>query len=55
MRYYHVNAEGKILIGKCLSILEKLEDGRLKFKDEWEWLSDDKSSAYSEIVEVDSL
>jgi hypothetical protein len=49
MRYRHVNADKKIMIEKCLSTPEKLEDGRLKFRDKW------KSSVYSQIVEVDSL
>lgn len=55
MRYHHVNADKKIMIGKCLSTPEKLVDGRLKFKERWEWLSGDKTSGYSEIIEVDGL
>ena len=52
MNYHHINKEGRLMIGKCLSMPEKLEDGRLKFKEEWQWLSGDCSSGYSEIIEV---
>lgn len=52
MNYHHINKEGKLMIGKCLSTPEKLEDGRLKFKEEWQWLCGDCSSGYSEIIEI---
>ncbi len=53
MRYHHLNNDGKIMIGKCLSTPEILPDGRLKFREEWQWLSGDQSTGYSEIIEVD--
>lgn len=55
MRYHHINSEGKLMIGKCVSIPEKLEDGRLKFREEWQWLSGDESTGTSEIIEIDSV
>ena len=42
------------MLGKCLSTPELLSDGRLKFKEAWQWLSGDMSSGYSEIVEVNT-
>ena len=54
MRYHHLNSDGKIMIGKCLSIPERLPDGRLKFKEEWQWLSGDQSTGYSKIIEVNN-
>ena len=32
-----------------------LQDGRLKFKEYWQWLSGDMSSGYSEIIEIDNV
>ena len=55
MRYHHVNTDGQIMLGKCLSTPELLPDGGLKFKEQWQWLSGDKSSGYSEIEEIDSV
>jgi hypothetical protein len=52
MRYHHLNDKGDFMLGKCLSIPERLPDGRLRFKEEWQWLSGDRSSGYSEIEEV---
>lgn len=50
MRYHHVNLRGEIMIGKCISTPE-LENIKLKLKEEWQWLSGDMSSGYSEIIE----
>ncbi|WP_124950086.1 n-acetylglutamate synthase [Sulfuriferula thiophila] len=51
MRYHHINRRGEIMIGKCLSTPELLSGGKIRFKEEWQWLSGDMSSGYSEIVE----
>ncbi len=51
MSYHHINRQGDIMMGKCLSTPERLENGKLKFKEEWQWLSGDMSSGYSEIIE----
>ncbi len=55
MNYHHINKEGKLMIGKCLSTPEILTDGRLKFKEEWQWLSGDNSIGYSEIIEINDV
>jgi len=52
MRYHQLNNKGEFMIGKCLSTPEVLHDGRLKFKETWQWLSGDMSAGYSEIEEV---
>ena len=51
MRYHHINRDGEIMIGKCLSTPEITANGKLKFKEKWQWLSGDMSSGYSEIIE----
>src|SRR5713226_2302785 len=52
MRYHHLNASGQFMLGKCLSTPELLPDGRLRFKEAWQWLSGDRSAGTSEIEEV---
>ena len=51
MRYHHINLRGQIMIGKCLSTPEIISNGKIKFKEKWQWLSGDMSSGYSEIIE----
>ena len=53
MRYHHLNDQGELMLGKCISTPERLPDGRLRFKEQWQWLSGDMSSGYSEIEEVE--
>lgn len=55
MRYHHINRKGELMIGKCLSTPEISEGGRIKLKEEWQWLSGDQSAGYSELVEIDNL
>lgn len=52
VRYHHINKQGQFMAGECLSTPEILADGRLKLKEDWKWLTGDKSSGHSEIVEV---
>jgi hypothetical protein len=55
MRYHHLNNKGEFMVGKCVSTPEVLPDGRLKFKESWQWLSGDRSAGYSEIEELKHL
>ena len=52
MRYHHVNDRGELMIGTCRSTPECLPDGRLRFHEDWQWLSGDRSSGRSVIEEV---
>ena len=54
-RYHHINEEGRIMLGKCRSTPEFLADGRLKFREHWQWLVDDNEAGDSEIEEIDSV
>lgn len=51
MRYHHINRRGEIMIGKCLSTPLLMSNGKIRFKEEWQWLSGDRSSGNSEIME----
>lgn len=55
MRYHHLNKKGEFMLGKCISTPEFLPDGRLKFKECWQWLSGNMSNGYSEIEEVNRV
>ena len=50
--YHHINTKNELKIGKCLSKAKKLDDGRLKLYEKWQWLCDDMSSGTSELIEV---
>ena len=53
MRYHHINTMGELMVGKCISTPEIDPEGKLKFNENWQWLSGDNSSGYSEIIEVE--
>lgn len=53
IRYHHINTHGDLKIGKCRSTPEILDNGRIKFKEEWQWLSGDMSEGVSEIIETE--
>jgi hypothetical protein len=52
MRYAHVNAEGHLMTGECLSTPERLPDGRLRLTEHWRWTSGDMSEGTSVVEEI---
>ena len=52
MRYHHLNDQGELMAGQCVSTPERLPDGRLRFHETWLWLTGDQSSGQSTIEEV---
>ncbi len=54
MRYARVNHEGGFMPGRCVSTPDVLPDGRLKLKEEWQWLTGDPSRGYLEVEETRS-
>ena len=52
-RYHHINVDGEFMLGQCHSTPELLADGRLQFHEKWQWLSGDKSSGESIIIEIE--
>ncbi|UNI17051.1 hypothetical protein JDV02_003431 [Purpureocillium takamizusanense] len=52
MRYHHVNREGQLMTGRCVSRPEVLPDGRLRMHETWRWTSGDESSGVSVVEEV---
>ncbi|KAM0326947.1 hypothetical protein ACHAQA_006067 [Verticillium albo-atrum] len=52
MRYEHVNDKGELMTGRCRSVPEKLEDGRLRMHETWKWTSGDETEGSSVVEEV---
>ncbi len=51
MRYHQVNQKGELMTGKCKSVPEILENGKIRLHETWEWTSGDKSKGQSIIQE----
>ena len=51
---HHINHEGSLSLGQCVSAPTMLSDGRLKDSEKWQWLTGGKSSGSSEVIEIDS-
>lgn len=52
MRYQHVNKDGALMTGRCRAKPERLEDGRLRMREVWQWTSGDCSKGESVVEEV---
>ncbi|WP_460545092.1 n-acetylglutamate synthase [Echinicola sediminis] len=52
MRYHHINAKGELMTGKCFSIPEVMESGKIRLLEKWEWTSGDCSKGESVIEEI---
>ena len=53
--YHHINLEGQLMIGRCTSVPTLLTDSRLKYSENWQWISGDKSAGNSVIIEIDGV
>jgi hypothetical protein len=49
-RYNHVNEDWSLRGGKCYSVPEVLEDGRIRLHEQWQW-QDESSEKGTSIVE----
>jgi hypothetical protein len=54
MRYHHVNADGALRTGACVSKAELLPDGRIRLVEDWRWTNGDRSTGRSVLDEVPS-
>jgi hypothetical protein len=50
MRYQHLTVDGELKTGRCTSVPEELDDGRLRLHEAWQWT--DGESGKSVIEEV---
>ena len=51
MCYHQVNDKGELMTGICKSTPVKLENGKIRLHESWEWTSGDKSKGQSIIEE----
>jgi hypothetical protein len=47
--YHHLNTDGKLMAGKCISTPCYLFDGKLVLQEKWRWLTGERSKGYSEV------
>lgn len=52
MKYHHINILNSIMSGNCTSFPKFLEDGRIRFYEQWQWTSGDNSKGTSIIEEI---
>ena len=52
MRYQHLNRDEELMTGRCTSVPEVLDNGKLRLRERWQWISGDYSSGESVVEEV---
>ncbi len=52
LRYHQINAKNELMTGKCISIPERLSNGKIRLHENWEWTSGDFSKGTSVIEEI---
>lgn len=50
--YQHINSSGQLRIGKCHSIPNMLDNGKLELEEQWQWLDGNNSTGSSTIIEL---
>jgi hypothetical protein len=51
MRYHQINDKNELMTGICKSVLEILENGKIRLHETWKWTSGDESEGKSIIEE----
>lgn len=52
LRYQHLNMEGQLMTGTCISTPVILPDGRIRLEEKWQWTSGDHSTGESAVEEI---
>ena len=52
MRYQHVNRDGLLMTGVCISTPELLNDGRIRLHEKWQWTCGNREKGESMVEEV---
>jgi len=50
--YHHITVDGELRAGRCTSLPERTDEGRLVLKETWQWFTGDRSPGTSELIEV---
>ena len=52
MRYHHINKNGDLMSGVCVSKPEILANGKIRLPEAWQWTSEDKTKGKSILEEL---
>lgn len=52
MTYHHFNQKGELLTGKCTSVPQVLDSGKIRLSESWEWTSGAAGKGQSTIEEI---
>lgn len=52
MRYHHINTNGELMTGTCISKPKFTENGKLRLQENWQWTGGDKSIGKSNLEEI---
>lgn len=52
LRYQHINTNGQLMTGKCVSTPEILPNGKIRLHEKWQWMCGDLSSGASIVEEI---
>lgn len=52
MCYQHLNKQGELMTGKCVSKPEIMENGKIRLHEKWQWTTGDFSDGESIIEEI---
>lgn len=52
MSYHQVNKKGVIMTGNCHSKPERMENGKIRLHETWQWTSGDQSKGNSVLEEI---
>ncbi len=52
IRYQHVNEDGELMTGICISTPEILPDGRIRLHESWQWTCGGRASGESIVEEI---
>jgi hypothetical protein len=52
MRYHHVDIDGEIRTGTCLSVPSLSENGKIRLHESWQWTNGDGTKGESVLIET---
>jgi hypothetical protein len=52
MRYHQVNRNGVLMTGICQSVPERMESGKIRLHEKWQWTSGDGTKGESILEEL---
>lgn len=50
--YQHINTDGELMTGKCISYPEITKENKIRLKEFWQWTCKDNSKGESVLIEI---